>query len=755
MKSRRLLLAVFLATIAGQASAQTAQAEARCVAEVTLHSAKAYGNPFTDVDVDAIVTEPGGKQRRIPAFWDGQGTWKFRYSSSVPGTHTFTTVSTDASNPDLKTRGTIKITPYTGSNKLYVHGAMGIAGDHRHFQYEDGTPFFWLGDTWWKGLAKRISDDGFRQLAADRKAKGFSVIQIVAGPYPDEPAFDPRWANDAGMPYEPDYRSVNPAYFDAADKRMQTLVDAELTPAIVGGWGWHMPAVGEAKFIRHWRYLVARYAAYPVVWIIAGEGGGAAWGHVGKALRAMDPYHRAVTIHTFNTSRKSMDDHSVLDFDMLQTGHNDAAAAANTIAELTSSVSWTPPMPVVDGEVTYEGHMMGNREDIQRYMFWSCMLNGAAGHTYGAGGLWQMNSETERGAEYEFTPWSKAMNLPGSTELGIGKRLLERYPWWRFEPHPEWVEPHGTTLLEPHANAIDDAREFAAHGGRADLPYAAGIPNEVRFIYFPGGHFYQWGSAVVRGLEAHAAYHAYYADPVSGKRYELGTMVEPTVDAPFLKDSFQTNSGWKDYGSPSERRSGTLLGTKGMVTVLPSVTERDAQISVGARSDAEAGIILRFQDPSHYVVALYSPSLHAIYFHDRRNSEWGSPLGQINIPALGPHIRLTVTAVGEYAALTISDGTQTFSTPTVQLSNNTPGPIGLWHYQIGDSQDFDSFQISKARLDPIKPGPVENPLEIHDNPGVVPGFVVPKVTFILDHTYHPPRLPAPQDWLLVLEHVLT
>ena len=43
-------------------------------------------------------------------------------------------------------------------------------------------------------------------------------------------------------------------------------------------------------------------------------------------------------------------------------------------------------MPVLVGEVDYEGHMMANRQDIQRYMFWSCLLNGAAGHTYGAGG---------------------------------------------------------------------------------------------------------------------------------------------------------------------------------------------------------------------------------------------------------------------------------------------------------------------------------------------------------------------------------
>ena len=95
------------------------------------------------------------------------------------------------------------------------------------------------------------------------------------------------------------------------------------------------------------------------------------------------------------------------------------------IEDALTAMNW----PVLVGEVTYEGHMMTNGPDIQRFMFWSSMLNGAAGHTYGAGGIWQMNSETERGAEYEFTPWSEAMKLPGSTQLGLGKKLLEKYPW--------------------------------------------------------------------------------------------------------------------------------------------------------------------------------------------------------------------------------------------------------------------------------------------------------------------------------------
>ncbi len=52
-------------------------------------------------------------------------------------------------------------------------------------------------------------------------------------------------------------------------------------------------------------------------------------------------------------------------------------------------------MPVLNGEVAYEGIMGSNWEDVQRLMFWSCMLSGAAGHTYGASGSWQVNTEAQ------------------------------------------------------------------------------------------------------------------------------------------------------------------------------------------------------------------------------------------------------------------------------------------------------------------------------------------------------------------------
>jgi hypothetical protein len=98
------------------------------------------------------------------------------------------------------------------------------------------APFLWLGDTWWMGLCKRLSwSEDFQLLTADRVDKGFRVIQIVAGLYPDMPGFDECGANEAGFPWEEDYARVNPSYFDMADLRIQWLVRSGLVPCVVVG----------------------------------------------------------------------------------------------------------------------------------------------------------------------------------------------------------------------------------------------------------------------------------------------------------------------------------------------------------------------------------------------------------------------------------------------------------------------------------------------------------------------------------------
>ncbi len=251
--------------------AESLSTTARTVTEWSYTSAKTWNDPFNDVTLDALITTPAGAELRVPAFWAGDNVWRVRFAADTPGRYR---IRTESNDPTLHARASpLDAAPNSGANPLFRHGRLRIAADRHHFEHSDGQPFFWLGDTWWMGLCNRLHwPDEFRQLAADRLDKGFSVIQIIAGLYPDMPPFDPRGANESGCPWKPDYSTINPAYFDMADLRIQYLVDSGLTPCIVGCWGYFLPLMGIPKMKQHWRNLIARWGAYPVIWCLAGEG---------------------------------------------------------------------------------------------------------------------------------------------------------------------------------------------------------------------------------------------------------------------------------------------------------------------------------------------------------------------------------------------------------------------------------------------------------------------------------------------------
>ena len=510
--------------------------QANVMVELTFAATNTYAEPFNEVTLDVVFSDPRGRELREPAFWAGTNIWKARYSSPVVGVHRFRSECPVQKDPGLDgIAGEIEVKPYTGRNPLYVHGPLQVASSHRYLEHSDHTPFFWLGDTWWMGLCHRLHwPEEFQELAADRKEKGFNVIQIVAGLYPDMPAFDPRGANERGFPWETNYARIRPEYFDAADPRLGYLVEQGFTPCIVGAWGYFMPWMGVEKMKAHWRYLIARYGAWPVVWCVAGEANLPwyrapgfpfddrqqvhEWTEVMRFIRATDPFHRPVTIHPTAihqyTARHATDDASLLDFDLLQTPHGRREAVPVTIKAVRDSYSAAPMMPVIDGEASYEMLNDNLPTEWTRRMFWVGLMNGTAGHTYGANGIWQCNRPGEphgvspSGGNYGRIPWNEAMHLPGSRQVGLGKKLFEQYPWYRFEPHPEWV----AYLSNDNNDAV--------------TPQATGIPEVVRLIYVPEAR-----PIIVRNLGSKHAYRATYFNPVDGSRSAFAVVHPDSSDS--------------------------------------------------------------------------------------------------------------------------------------------------------------------------------------------------------------------------------
>jgi len=480
--------------------------------EWSFYSQKKYRDPFNEVEFSVAFKGPGGDEKIVPGFWSGEN----RSETSDSGLNGKT--------------GRFEITPYEGKNPLFVHGPIKVSADRRHFEHLDGTPFFWLGDFWTMGMVKQLTwPEVFQTLTADRVSKGFSTILVVAGLLPDMPPFDERGANEAGFPWEKDFERINPAYFDMADLRINWLAHSGLVPCIFACWGFFLSWMGVEKMKQHWRYLIARYGAYPSIWGLAGEAmmpyylsenpekdsafQRKGWTQIARYVREIDPYHHPITIHprhggpreTIDCGHNQVEDASVLDFDMLQTGHGDTASVPNTVERVVECYEHTPRMPVINGEVCFEGHCGANWQNVQRFMFWACVLSGAAGHTYGANGLEHVNTPenpygvTPQGTGWSILSWQEGYQLPGGRQVGLGKKLLERYEWWRMEPHPEWVEPHWNR----------DEYFF---------PYAAGIPGELRIIYTANPE------CVIKHLERDVSYRASWFNPMSGEDFPIGVI---------------------------------------------------------------------------------------------------------------------------------------------------------------------------------------------------------------------------------------
>lgn len=240
------------------------------------------------------------------------------------------------------------------------------------------------------------------------------------------------------------------------------------------------------------------------------------WHELAQYIREIEPYGQLLGNHSSHL-RQALEDHAVFDFDMDATGHNSWGTVNAVVRKTRDSLGDLPLKPFVSGESCYEMHMQENPASLQRYQFWALMLGGAAGHTYGAAGVWHMATPEEHGnwggwggQPYDLTTWTEGMHFPGSTQLGHAKALLETCPWQYFKAHPEWVDK--------------DA-------------FAAGIPGEIRVIYQPTRGVYKWHGIGVKNLEP-GTYSAFYFDPVSGRRYDLGlhnlsgAWLSPNVPSP-------------------------------------------------------------------------------------------------------------------------------------------------------------------------------------------------------------------------------
>lgn len=480
-------------------------------------------DPWAERDV--TFTAPDGSERVVPAFSRG-GRWVVRYASGLVGEHRWRSGGAE---------GVVTITEGLAEGGRLAHGPLVVSADRRHLEHADGTPFLWLADTWWHAFVSvKCSDAEFAGLAAQRAAQGFSVVQLVAGlPCEVEPFGEANRAR-AGWAWEPGFTALNPAWWDDADARVGVLLGHDLMPCILGSWGFHLSQMTTAQLTRHWREMVARWGAYPVVWCLAGEpqnvwyedlaavlgantgallagqgggGGNDASSEAGAAeappseaaiqlgktralqlrtlnelarvVRDLEPFGRPVTTHTVPGTLpwELLDDAALVDFWFLQTGHFGYSSLAPTMDALRQALAYEPTKPVVNGEVNYEGIAGTSWEDIQRFLFWGHMMSGLTGFSYGAHGVWAFNTHRFPGQFSGLAPrWQEAARFTGGAHVGTGRKILSRYPWHELQPATDVVTPHSTpeNIFQPYAGRLPDGRRLVYF---PSLAYSGGFSN--------------------------------------------------------------------------------------------------------------------------------------------------------------------------------------------------------------------------------------------------------------------------------------
>lgn len=424
------------------------------VLELVLQSMMPHPNPDRDCTVMAEFTAPSGRNIPIQAFWDGGSTWKIRFSPDEVGQWTWRTTCIGESDEGLvRGESTFACTAYRGDNPLYLHGPLQLAASRRSMEHKDGTPFFWLADTAWNGVI-RGDDNNWREFLSARAAQRFTAIQFVSSQWRGD-ALD-----EAGEPsfYEGDQMTINPAYFQRLDRRVAMINELGLVAAPVALWSL-LPTdpgykLNEEDSRRLASYIVSRYDAYQVVWLLGGDGdyrkiGVERWKRIGRAVFSVG-HNRLVSLHPCgqNWIGDAFEGEDWYDIVGYQSGHGDSEAHIRWLVQGPPSRAWvsSPPRPIINMEPNYEtahGYQRGSlftAFHVRRAAYWSLLVSPMAGVTYGHDAVWNWNLKEGPSEGHgnwhgrSVPPWRTGLDTPGVRSMSVMRGILDHVDWTTSQP---------------------------------------------------------------------------------------------------------------------------------------------------------------------------------------------------------------------------------------------------------------------------------------------------------------------------------
>jgi hypothetical protein len=170
---------------------------------------------------------------------------------------------------------------------------------------------------------------------------------------------------------------------------------------------------------------------------------------------------------------------------------------------------------------------------------------------------------------------------------------------------------------------------------------------------------------------------------------------------------------WPREGDPDVEIEDGKLKVSGPATLTVNTGEvKDFVVSVNARSDVDAGIVLRHvaSTPDRpAVVAYYNAEEQILRFDEWNHNSPPLPLqDEVSVPELGPDIHLQARLEGDKVDFSISDGTNRYSMSYQMRHNHPAGRVGLYCRDDGRDgegarifQYYDDFEVKTLQEETI------------------------------------------------------
>lgn len=457
-------------------------------------------NDFVKVVFEGISGDAKDKKITTTGFWNGGLEWKINFTPPYSGTWKYNSISKFKSMNGKK--GTIEVISWTEEEKKanptrngFIRVKKTGINQGHYFEYSDGRPFLWIADTWWNWSKKDIKFETFKSLVDDRAEKGFTVGQL----------FVPGngWGISSSS-LDSTFTVLDTEHLNKIEERIRYANSKGITIWMHAWWGGKNldRTIGAEKMQRWWKYLINRFGAYNVIWVVAGEYnlydyGGLGlefWKNLGKLIKQEDPYDRITSIHNTPpfweggkeapqwTTASVLHQESWLDYNQCQVGHG---KFANEMIpkSVTDAYQCLLAKPIVVTEPWYEFTIgQASASDI-RFGAWSAILSGAAGHTYGGGKIWNADVPESPGhRSYEPAPeGGTTLDYEGASSIKHLVSFMNKTSWWEMSPSPELITdyPQGFCLASPGKEYI----VYLRYGGIASVHFGA-KGKDIRFKYF-------------------------------------------------------------------------------------------------------------------------------------------------------------------------------------------------------------------------------------------------------------------------------